>query len=74
DFGSLATLAYTLRNGYFHAGTYSSFRRRRHGRAAASRPVSHWTTGCRRRIRIGHSSTSKTSCRPRSSRAAPSRS
>ncbi|AGL27170.1 biotin carboxylase-like protein [Mycobacterium tuberculosis CAS/NITR204] len=32
----------------------------------ALRPVSHWTTGCRRRIRIGHSSTSKTSCRPRS--------
>jgi maltooligosyltrehalose trehalohydrolase len=32
DFGSLATLAYTLRHGFFHAGTYSSFRRRRHGR------------------------------------------
>jgi maltooligosyltrehalose trehalohydrolase len=32
DFGSLATLAMTLRSGYFHAGTYSSFRRRRHGR------------------------------------------
>jgi maltooligosyltrehalose trehalohydrolase len=32
DFGSLATLAETLRRGYFHAGTYSSFRRRRHGR------------------------------------------
>jgi len=32
DFGSLATLAKTLRRGYFHAGTYSSFRRRRHGR------------------------------------------
>jgi maltooligosyltrehalose trehalohydrolase len=32
DFGSLATLAETLRQGYFHAGTYSSFRRRRHGR------------------------------------------
>ncbi|HSS25702.1 MAG TPA: malto-oligosyltrehalose trehalohydrolase [Mycobacterium sp.] len=32
DFGSLATLAGTLRRGYFHAGTYSSFRRRRHGR------------------------------------------
>ena len=32
DFGSLATLATTLRHGYFHAGTYSSFRRRRHGR------------------------------------------
>jgi maltooligosyltrehalose trehalohydrolase len=32
DFGSLGTLAQTLRHGYFHAGTYSSFRRRRHGR------------------------------------------
>lgn len=33
DFGSLTTLATTLRHGFFHAGTYSSFRRRRHGRA-----------------------------------------
>ncbi len=32
DFGSLATLATTLRNAFFHAGTYSSFRKRRHGR------------------------------------------
>lgn len=32
DFGSMAALAGTLRNGYFHAGTYSSFRGRRHGR------------------------------------------
>jgi maltooligosyltrehalose trehalohydrolase len=32
DFGSLAALAKTLRGGYFHAATYSSFRRRRHGR------------------------------------------
>jgi maltooligosyltrehalose trehalohydrolase len=32
DFGSLATLAETLRHGFFHAATYSSFRRRRHGR------------------------------------------
>jgi maltooligosyltrehalose trehalohydrolase len=32
DFGSVATLAETLRRGFFHAGTYSSFRRRRHGR------------------------------------------
>jgi maltooligosyltrehalose trehalohydrolase len=32
DFGSLATLARTLRRGFFHAATYSSFRRRRHGR------------------------------------------
>jgi maltooligosyltrehalose trehalohydrolase len=32
DFGSLAILAKTLRNGFFHAATYSSFRQRRHGR------------------------------------------
>lgn len=32
DFGSMAALATTLRNGYFHAGTYSTFRGRRHGR------------------------------------------
>jgi maltooligosyltrehalose trehalohydrolase len=32
DFGSLETLAQTLEHGYFHAGTYSSFRHRRHGR------------------------------------------
>ena len=32
DFGTLETLARTLRHGYFHAGTYSSFRHRRHGR------------------------------------------
>jgi maltooligosyltrehalose trehalohydrolase len=32
DFGSMETLAHTLKNGYFHASTYSSFRRRRHGR------------------------------------------
>jgi maltooligosyltrehalose trehalohydrolase len=32
DFGTLEALADTLRNGYFHAGTYSSFRHRRHGR------------------------------------------
>ena len=32
DFGSLETLAQTLKHGYFHAGTYSSFRHRRHGR------------------------------------------
>ncbi|QUR67366.1 malto-oligosyltrehalose trehalohydrolase [Mycobacterium spongiae] len=39
DFGSLATLARTLRRGYFHAGTYSSFRRRRHGRPLDTRTV-----------------------------------
>jgi maltooligosyltrehalose trehalohydrolase len=32
DFGAMATLAQTLQNGFFHAGTYSSFRGRRHGR------------------------------------------
>ena len=31
-FRSLATLAQTLRHGFFHAATYSSFRHRRHGR------------------------------------------
>lgn len=32
DFGSLEALASTLKHGYYHAGTYSSFRHRRHGR------------------------------------------
>ena len=32
DFGSLETLVQTLKHGYFHGGTYSSFRHRRHGR------------------------------------------
>ncbi|MFN8071018.1 MAG: malto-oligosyltrehalose trehalohydrolase [Mycobacterium sp.] len=32
DFGTMAALATTLRNGFFHAGTFSSFRGRRHGR------------------------------------------
>ncbi|MGU3499132.1 malto-oligosyltrehalose trehalohydrolase [Mycobacterium sp. C31M] len=32
DFGSMRTLAQTLADGFFHAGTYSSFRGRRHGR------------------------------------------
>ncbi|WIM88761.1 malto-oligosyltrehalose trehalohydrolase [Candidatus Mycobacterium wuenschmannii] len=32
DFGSLETLAKTLRRAFFHAATYSSFRQRRHGR------------------------------------------
>lgn len=32
DFGTLETLAQTLTHGYFHAGTFSSFRGRRHGR------------------------------------------
>ncbi|ADT99595.1 malto-oligosyltrehalose trehalohydrolase [Mycolicibacterium gilvum] len=32
DFGAVATLADTLRHGYFHAGTFSTFRGRRHGR------------------------------------------
>ncbi|GAA5059084.1 malto-oligosyltrehalose trehalohydrolase [Nocardia callitridis] len=32
DFGSLRALEHTLTHGFFHAGTYSSFRRRTHGR------------------------------------------
>jgi maltooligosyltrehalose trehalohydrolase len=39
DFGSLATLAATLRQGFFHAGTYSSFRRRRHGRPLDTKAI-----------------------------------
>ncbi|MEV0360584.1 malto-oligosyltrehalose trehalohydrolase [Nocardia sp. NPDC050697] len=39
DFGSLECLATTLTRGFFHAGTYSSFRDRRHGR-----PVDRATT------------------------------
>lgn len=32
DFGSMQTLAQTLAHGFYHAGTFSSFRGRRHGR------------------------------------------
>lgn len=32
DFGSLSGLVHTLEHGFFHAGTYSSFRGRHHGR------------------------------------------
>ncbi|GLE51457.1 malto-oligosyltrehalose trehalohydrolase [Mycobacterium montefiorense] len=39
DFGALATLADTLRRGFFHAGTYSSFRRRRHGRPLDTKAI-----------------------------------
>ncbi|MFD1813010.1 malto-oligosyltrehalose trehalohydrolase [Rhodococcus gannanensis] len=37
DFGSLQCLATTLRQGFFHAGTYSSFRARVHGRPLDTR-------------------------------------
>jgi maltooligosyltrehalose trehalohydrolase len=40
DFGAVATLAQTLRHGFFHAGTYSSFRRRRHGRPLDTSQIS----------------------------------
>jgi maltooligosyltrehalose trehalohydrolase len=39
DFGSVETLAQTLKNGYFHAGTYSTFRRRRHGRPLDTKAI-----------------------------------
>lgn len=32
DFGSIRALAHTLTHGYFHGGTYSTFRGRNHGR------------------------------------------
>ncbi|EME21752.1 malto-oligosyltrehalose trehalohydrolase [Rhodococcus triatomae] len=37
DFGSLQCLATTFRQGFFHAGTYSSFRARVHGRPLDTR-------------------------------------
>jgi maltooligosyltrehalose trehalohydrolase len=37
DFGSLTALAGTLKGVFFHAGTYSSFRRRTHGRPVDTR-------------------------------------
>jgi len=37
DFGSMQCLATTLRRAYFHAGTWSSFRQRRHGRPIDTR-------------------------------------
>lgn len=37
DFGSLQALANTLRHAFFHAGTYSSFRGRTHGRPIDTR-------------------------------------
>lgn len=39
DWGSVEALAQTLRNGYFHAGTYSSFRHRRHGRPLDTKTI-----------------------------------
>ncbi len=46
DFGSLQALATTLRQGFFHAGTYSSFRGRTHGRPVDTRlvPASSFVT------------------------------
>ncbi|MDV7244141.1 MULTISPECIES: malto-oligosyltrehalose trehalohydrolase [Rhodococcus] len=39
DFGSLACLAETMRQGWFHAGTYSTFRGRIHGRRLDTRQI-----------------------------------
>lgn len=39
DFGSLECLAYTLGHGFFHAGTYSTFRGRVHGRPLDARRI-----------------------------------
>ncbi|MEU8165388.1 malto-oligosyltrehalose trehalohydrolase [Micromonospora sp. NPDC049004] len=41
DFGSLETLSDVLTGGFFHAGTWSSFRNRHHGRALDSRIPGH---------------------------------
>lgn len=39
DFGSMACLADTLRQGWFHAGTFSTFRGRTHGRPLDTRRI-----------------------------------
>jgi maltooligosyltrehalose trehalohydrolase len=39
DFGRLSCLAHTLTHGFFHAGTYSSFRGRTHGRPLDTRVI-----------------------------------
>ncbi|MCM6773288.1 malto-oligosyltrehalose trehalohydrolase [Nocardia sp. CDC159] len=39
DFGSMHCLAHTLRSGFFHAATYSSFRGRIHGRPLDTRVI-----------------------------------
>ncbi|WP_410809463.1 malto-oligosyltrehalose trehalohydrolase [Micromonospora sp. 067-2] len=41
DFGSLETLSDVLTGGFFHAGTWSSFRNRHHGRALDPRVPGH---------------------------------
>ncbi|MFG2049920.1 malto-oligosyltrehalose trehalohydrolase [Micromonospora sp. NPDC048935] len=41
DFGSLETLSDVLTGGFFHAGTFSSFRNRHHGRPLDSRVPGH---------------------------------
>ncbi|MET4049214.1 maltooligosyltrehalose trehalohydrolase [Rhodococcus sp. UYP5] len=56
DFGSLQTLATTLRHGFFHAGTYSSFRGRTHGRPIDTRriPASSFVTYTTTHDQIGN--------------------
>ncbi|MCZ4078762.1 malto-oligosyltrehalose trehalohydrolase [Rhodococcus sp. H36-A4] len=59
DFGSLQTLANTLRHGFFHAGTYSSFRGRTHGRPIDTRriPASSFVTYTTTHDQIGNRAT-----------------
>ncbi|WP_338893285.1 malto-oligosyltrehalose trehalohydrolase [Rhodococcus sovatensis] len=56
DFGSLQGLANTLRQGFFHAGTYSSFRGRTHGRPVDTRriPASSFVTYTTTHDQIGN--------------------
>ncbi|NIL74522.1 MULTISPECIES: malto-oligosyltrehalose trehalohydrolase [Rhodococcus] len=59
DFGSLKGLANTLRQGFFHAGTYSSFRGRRHGRPVDTRriPASSFVTYTTTHDQVGNRAT-----------------
>ncbi|MCT9929031.1 malto-oligosyltrehalose trehalohydrolase [Planotetraspora sp. A-T 1434] len=54
DFGSLSALAKVLTHGYFHDGTYSTFRGRSHGRSAAGVPGYRFVCSVQNHDQIGN--------------------
>ncbi|GAA4206749.1 malto-oligosyltrehalose trehalohydrolase [Microbispora amethystogenes] len=54
DFGTLSSLAKVLTSGYFHDGTYSSFRGRSHGRPAAGIPGHRFVCCAQNHDQIGN--------------------
>jgi maltooligosyltrehalose trehalohydrolase len=59
DFGSIATMAKVLTSAYFHAGTYSTFRHRVHGRPVNRRdtPGSRFVVSLQNHDQIGNRAT-----------------